>query len=393
MKEKPNKQEQLDIIKDEKDNLIHAKKKLPKWLRISLKVMLGVFCGIIGVVIIYVAYVFIDYHRIDDYQVLEVNNKQVVKEKASLDTEYTIIIQNMGFGAYVADFTFFMDGGKESRARSAESVKMCFDEGMKLIGDYDPDFVLIQEADINSTRSYKINQIDLMDKYFVDYASNYAINYDSPYLMYPIFEPHGKSVSSIATYTKIQMDSALRRSLPVSKTVSKLLDLDRCYAKTKIKIDNGKYLVLYNVHLSAYGSGDEVRTGQITMLLADMQAEFADGNYCVCGGDFNHDFTGDSVKTINGDVDTSSLGWAYPFPTEILDQYPNIKRAMQYQDGLILPTCRNCDVPYVEGNFTIIVDGYLVSDNIEVTYLENIQTGFTYSDHCPVVMKFILKGE
>ena len=34
---------------------------------------------------------------------------------------------NVGFGAYSADYSFFMDGGKESRARSRQAV----DENMR----------------------------------------------------------------------------------------------------------------------------------------------------------------------------------------------------------------------------------------------------------------------
>ena len=65
-------------------------------------------------------------------------------------------------------------------------------------------------------------------------------------------------------------------------------------------------------------------------------------------------------------------------------------RCTDYTGGGQRPTCRNCDIPYEEGNFTMIVDGFIVSDNVTVTYLENFQTGFTYSDHNPVVMRFTL---
>ena len=41
--------------------------------------------------------------------------------------------------------------------------------------------------------------------------------------------------------------------------------------------------------------------------------------------------------------------------------------------------------------FVIIVDGFLVSDNVEVERVQNIYTAFSYSDHCPVVLDFILK--
>ena len=208
--------------------------------------------------------------------------------------------------------------------------------------------------------------------------------------MYPFYQPHGASNSSLVTFSSFKITSSLRRSLPISTSFSKFLDLDRCYSVTRIPVENGKELVLYNVHLSAYGGSDEIRRAQTTMLFSDMQAEYEKGNYCVCGGDFNHDFTGDSTQKLNGGEQTD-FGWAQPFPMEIFSEYTGLTRVTCYNNDEINPTCRNCDVPYVEGNEVFIVDGFLVSNNVEVTYLENVVTGFTYSDHNPVVMKFILK--
>ena len=152
-------------------------------------------------------------------------------------------------------------------------------------------------------------------------------------------------------------------------------------------MENGRELVLYNVHLSAYGGSDEIRAAQMNMLFSDMLEEYRAGNYCVCGGDFNHDFTGDSTQRLNGG-ETAEFGWAQPFPIDMLPK--GLIRCTDYTCGEQRPTCRNCDIPYEEGNFTIIVDGFIVSDNVTVTFLENVQTGFTYSDHNPVVMRFTL---
>jgi endonuclease/exonuclease/phosphatase family metal-dependent hydrolase len=146
--------------------------------------------------------------------------------------------------------------------------------------------------------------------------------------------------------------------------------------------------VLFNVHLSAYGSDESIRTAQIKKLTTDMQKEYEKGNYCVCAGDFNHDFTGDSTLKLNGG-ESVDFGWAQPFPTELLPK--GIKRCDNYTDAQPVPTCRNCDVPYKEGNFTIIVDGFLVSENVEVKTLKNIDTGFEYSDHNPTYMEFAFK--
>ena len=145
--------------------------------------------------------------------------------------------------------------------------------------------------------------------------------------------------------------------------------------------------MLFNVHLSAYGGSDEIRAAQMNMLFGDMLAEYQKGNYVVCGGDFNHDFTGNSTQVLNGG-EMTDFGWAQPFPAEMLPE--GLTRCDNYTDGKVEPTGRDCDIPYEEGNFTIIVDGFLVSDNVTVTYLENVQTGFTYSDHNPVLMRFTL---
>ena len=63
-------------------------------------------------VIAYVAFVFLTYSRIEDNVELEVQGK--AEEAARTGREYTAVTYNIGFGAYTADFTFFMDGGKES---------------------------------------------------------------------------------------------------------------------------------------------------------------------------------------------------------------------------------------------------------------------------------------
>ena len=355
--------------------------------RILLSV-LAVVLAIVLVVVGYLVYVIASYSRIADKQVLVVTNNGIASSLAT-DTSYTIVTSNLGFGAYTQDFTFFMDGGTESRAKSKESVIDCITQGANKALEFSPDFVLFQEVDTDSTRSHHVNQQILLADKFDNYASTFAVNYHSAYLMYPIFSPHGKSNSGIFTISKYNIDSALRRQLPISTSFSKFLDLDRCYSVSRIPVENGKELVLYNVPLSAYGNSDEIRTAQMTMLFEDMKKEYDAGNYCVCGGDFNHDFTGTSTQDLNGGGSVE-FGWAQPFPAELLANYTGISRALAYTSGIAEPTCRNCDVPYKAGNFTIIVDGFMVSDNVTVTYLKNVQTDFVYSDHNPVVMQFQL---
>lgn len=363
---------------------------MKKAVKRVLTAVISIVIILVIAVLAYLGYVVFSYSRIEDNLALT-PTAGTTSDKVKTGVEYTIVTQNLGFGAYTADFTFFMDGGKESRAESEESVKACISAGAEKAMSYNPDFVFFQEIDIDSTRSYHIDEREILDTYFTGYSSSFGVNYHSAYLFYPIFEPHGKSNSGMKTYSRFNITSANRRSLPISTGVSKFLDLDRCYTTSRVPTENGKELVLFNVHLSAYGGSDEIRSAQMNMLLGEMNDEYSKGNYVVCGGDFNHDFTGNSTQLLNGGGDVD-FGWAQPFPAELFDTYTGIYRADEYTNGEVKPTCRNCDIPYEEGNFTIIVDGFLVSKNVEITWLSNEQTGFAYSDHSPVLMRFVLNG-
>ena len=352
-----------------------------------IKIILCVFLALLIAVGGYLGYVLFSYSRIDDNQ--EITPIKTGEDgTVKLGENYTVVTQNIGFGAYTQDFTFFMDGGTQSWAESEESVIECIEKAGDTVDLYKPDFILFQEVDFDSTRSYHINQREILEERFNYLSSAFAVNYNSAFLLYPFNQPHGASKAGILTLSRYNITSSLRRSLPISESFSKFLDLDRCYSVSRVPVENGKELVIYNVHLSAYGGSDEIRTAQMTMLFNDMKAEYEKGNYCVCGGDFNHDFTGDSTQKLNGGQEVD-FGWAQPFPMDLLPDC--INRCADYKGESVVPTCRNCDIPYKEGNFTIIVDGFLVTDNVETVSVENVKTDFVYSDHNPVVMEFKLK--
>lgn len=350
-------------------------------LKKGLKIAGLVGATAVALIIVYLLYVLLGFTRIEDNQTLE--NKGNYMGSVIQGEPYTIVTQNIGFGAYTADFTFFMDGGEESRAESAESVKEVTNALADEVEGFSPDFILFQEVDTDSTRSHHVDQKAMLEERFADFDAVFGVNYHSPYLLYPLFEPIGASNSGLLTLSKHTVVDATRRQLPISGGLDKLVDLDRCYTVSRIPTDNGKELVIYNVHLSAYGGSEEIRNAQVQMLADDMKAEYDKGNYCIAGGDFNHDFTGDSTVKLNGA--TAEFGWAQPFPEGLLPS--GITRCIDES----APTCRNCDVPYEYGNFTIIVDGFLVSNNVEAQYVRNVDAGFLYSDHNPVMLEFTLK--
>ena len=163
--------------------------------RVILKSILAVLGVFILVVLGYVIYVFASYHRIEDHLAVEPENN--VDAVAQTQTPYKITTFNIGFGAYSTDYSFFMDGGSESRAFSKDAVIENTDGAAGWIKELDPDFAFFQEVDLDATRSYHVNQYEMLKEWFPDMAVDFALNFDSAYLFYPILEPHGLSLIHI----------------------------------------------------------------------------------------------------------------------------------------------------------------------------------------------------
>ena len=354
------------------------KQKMRKIVNVILCI-LGVLVLIVGA---YVAYVFIDFHRLPDKMTLEA--KDGVSGAAEAGTPYKLISFNIGFGAYEPDYGFFMDGGTQSWAWSKERLLANMDAITGFLKAQDANFYFIQEVDESATRSYHVNQREILENALADFDSVYAQNYDSPFLFYPLTQPHGKTKAGIMTFSRSDITSAVRYSLPIEDSVMKLVDLDRCYSVSRVPVSNGRELVLYNTHLSAYTSDGTIANEQLSLLLSDMKAEADKGNYVVCGGDFNKDLLGDSSQYFG--IPGDDYTWAQPIPEGAFDGLPLTLIASSNA-----PSCRVAEGPYNPDQFVLTIDGFIVSDNVQVISHEVIDTGFAMSDHNPVCLMFELK--
>ena len=354
------------------------------------KAVLGIILAVVILALCYLAYVLIDYHRIGDQElsVEPAGSTGVVQT----DKDYDILSWNIGFGAYEPDYSFFMDGGTESWAWSEERLNANLANIAQKVQEQHADFCIMQEVDRNSTRSYHVDQYPVAGQSMLEagYDSTFCVNYDSPFLMYPFTQPHGKSLSGLATFADFDITAANRVSLPVEDSLMKLVDLDRCYSVNHIAMDNGKELVLYNVHLSAYTSDGTIAVEQLEMLIADMQSEVDKGNYVIAGGDFNKDLTGDCYAVF-GQVKEEENTWAQPLPEGIFDG-TDLKLVVPLDENDPVASCRTAGVPYQEGIFVVTVDGFIVSDNVTVKAADVVDTGYACSDHNPVKMTFSLAG-
>ncbi|MGC6769220.1 endonuclease/exonuclease/phosphatase family protein [Enterococcus sp. LJL51] len=356
----------------------------------SIKVIGAVIGLILLIVLIYVGYVFFSYSRIEDDLKIDVEQK-AEHQSVEIGKDYKAVTFNIGYGAYPPDYTFFMDGGKESKARSKEAVNKNIDGVVDTLGKIDADFAVLQEVDEKATRSFGVNEVKKISDSFSTYSAASATNYDSAYLMYPVFDPIGKSKSSILTLSSTSIDESIRYSLPIETSFNKFFDLDRAFTVSELSVENGKKLMLYNVHLSAYMKDQAVQKKQIMTLFNHMKAEYEKGNYVVCGGDFNHDLLPSSSDTFGNDT-SKDYSWLQAFPKEELPKGLTVTDFSN--DGEAVPSTRNLDTPYKKGkSFVALIDGFIVSDNVKALETKVSDEAFQYSDHNPVILSFRLQEE
>ena len=353
-----------------------------------LKIVLFFLLALILAAVAYVAYVLVDYHRLPDWQRLEITDSP--SRTMDTGTPYTVLSWNVGSGACSEDFTFFMDGGKYSRARSGKEVLTNLSAASGLVRRESPDLVLFQEVDVDATRSRHVNEAEQLCSALPGYGWVEAVNCDSPYLMYPVLRPQGKTLSELLTLTSFEAESAARRSLPLEENLRTLIDdMDRCYSVTDIPVKNGRTLRLYNLHLSAYTSDGVITTEQLQQLMTDMAQAYAAGNYAIAGGDFSKDLLGNSSEVFG--VSGKNVTWSQAFPFELLPK--NLALQIPFDEAAPVPSARCCDIPYEPGvSFVLTVDGFLTTPNVQVSGCRVIDDGFQHSDHNPVVMTFTLKN-
>ena len=201
-----------------------------KKIKLPWKILLGVMALLLAAVLGYLIYVFAAYYRVEDNQTLTVETAgDSAGGAVSAGELYRAASYNIGFGAYSNDYSFFMDGGKESRARSPEAVRENVTGAMETVKAIAPNFLFLQEVDVDGTRSYHINELDLVSAALEGLFQSwtFAQNYDSPYLFWPLLEPHGANRAGQATYAAFPITSAVRRQLPIEDGFMKLVDCDR----------------------------------------------------------------------------------------------------------------------------------------------------------------------
>ncbi len=331
--------------------------------------------------------IFLLYATLDDYKPEEKIELFTGESPNPLpdSSVLNLLIWNIGYAGLDASMDFFYDGGEQMRP-SQEGVGQNL-EGIRktLLPYHDYDFILLQEVDIASKRSYHTNQVEAIAEDFTAYQTFTGINYKVFFVPIPIATPMGKVESGLFSLCKHTPATVDRYNFPGNYAwPMRLFMLDRCFLVQRHRLNNGHELLIINTHNSAYDDGS-LRKQQMSYLKDFLLNEYRLGNYIIVGGDWNqtpHGFKPelpshlfDTLNLAYVEKDFPEPGWSYAFdPT--------------------LPTNRRVSTPYNQTtSLTTVIDYFLLSPNISAEEVETINTNFQFSDHQPVRLLARLKPQ
>lgn len=297
----------------------------------------------------------------------------------------SILTWNTGYCALGDNSDFFMDGGTQVITATKERLLSNLNGITDQFEAEPADILFLQEVDLDSARSYNINTYAKFAAKLPEYDHAFAANFRVAFLPYPI-PPIGKVNSGIATFSRYSLSYADRVQLPCPFTWPvRVANLKRCLLISRIKLeDTDKELVLINLHLEAYDDGTG-KTAQTKMLRQYMDAELEKGNYLIVGGDFNQRFS---------NVDASAYS-AYENKWQ-----PGLIDTAEFEDDYTflmdstVPSCRSLDTAYAGADPSsfqyYLIDGFILSSNIQLDSLSTRDLSFACSDHNPVYMQVTL---
>lgn len=299
---------------------------------------------------------------------------------------FSVLSWNIGYASLDASQDFIMDGGKNVRPATGENVMRNIAGISETIAALNCDIVLLQEVDTASRRSYYVNQVTRFAGSF-NGSSAFALNFRSLFVPIPFPEFIGRVSSGLLTLNAFETAEAARISLPnpFSWPV-RAANLKRCLLVSRLPLaGSDACLVLVNLHLEAYDSSGG-REAQTKAMLDFLYAEYAKGNYCIAGGDFNQNFPGIDPKRfavknsdffIPGELSPSLLSPLWRFAAD-----PDT------------PGARLLNEPYSgrpDETQLYIIDGFIISPNVKLVSVRTIDMGFRYSDHHPVKIEALLE--
>ncbi len=290
---------------------------------------------------------------------------------------------NIGYAGLGDDMDFFYDAGRKVRDTKERTMQNLDSIAGLLSRHRGTGFILLQEVDFDSHRSYHLREHEVLAKALGQHYA-FALNYNVAFVPIPPRSPMGRVTSGVVSFSRYDADISTRYAYPGQfGWPNRLFNLRRCMLVSRYPTKNGREFILINTHKSAFDDGS-LKAQEMQLLKEFALQEYGRGNYVVVGGDWNQSPPEFPLSTFgeNYRVDFFKL-------TNVAPNY--MPEGWQWAFDPGAPTNRYLNEPYTPGKtFRTILDFFLVSPNVQVLGCKTIDLNFRHSDHNPVTINFVL---
>lgn len=347
-----------------------------------LKIIAYFFATVILLFIGFLVYSTLTWYNPEAKLVITESSKN---ETIHCDSVYKALSWNIGYAGLGSNMDFFYDRGTKVRDTYERTIINLDSVRNFIKKNSDNQFILLQEVDLNSKRSYRVNQKDSIERDIMKYNS-VALNYSSWFVPVPPDEPMGKVKSGLVSFCDYEPKESVRYAYPgMFSWPNRLFNLRRCMLVNRYNTINNKEFIVINTHMSAFDDGS-LKKQEMQFIKDFVLGEYEKGNYVLVGGDWNQsppdfkittfgdNFESEVFKLTNISSDFLPEGWNWVYDASA-------------------PTNRYLNEPYTEGKtFRSILDFFLVSPNITVINSKTQDLNFQNADHNPVFIQFMLKN-
>ena len=150
----------------------------------ALKVVLCVLGAVVALAALGILFLTITEYRPADVEQLEVISEEhdggaadPVSPQLQAGEELTVLSWNIGYAGLGEDEDFFMDGGTKKTSADRATVEKYLNGISDTLDELLPDLMMLQEVDVDSARTYRIDE----SGYVIRGNGVHALNYSCPY--------------------------------------------------------------------------------------------------------------------------------------------------------------------------------------------------------------------
>lgn len=298
---------------------------------------------------------------------------------AASDDALEVMIWNVGYAGLGAESDFKADGGKMLLPPSKSAVEKNLAGIQDVLRQQDVDVFLFQELTSGGFLNRGVDVVEGLRTALPGYSSLFTVDIKTRLVPAGLALRHGMGVFW-------RVDAGAPEIVRLSEEPEPIMGfIRRRYHVQVLEFEHGgQPWTLIDVHLSAFDEGANTRMQQLREVIELAQSHFERGRAVAVGGDWNMRLAETDFPNTS---DESALFWIHDFPTGELPE----GWALAFDPEA--PTVRTNERPYEVGeNYRTIIDGLLVSPNVEVRRAQGIDLNFQITDHQPVRYTLAVKA-